>query len=222
MRQMRLGPCVARLVASSSLLFGICLAFSSAHAEDMRFSLVSSGSSSPAVMTATGEITDQTPYEFLNFIRGNLGRHVHAVIFLDSPGGKVVAAMDLGRIWRQIGATAIVARAEHSDGSLVPGECQSACVYALIGAKRRVIPQGAIIGVHRMFFYDDDSGLGGEGASGQRHYDNGWMKALLSHYASRMGVSPALISEAERISSARIHVLSRAEIARYRLGSARR
>jgi len=203
----------------------------SARADDMSFQLVSVGNSArcsghcPAVITAQGEITDQTPAEFLTFIQDNVGRaDLHAVIFLDSPGGKVVASMDLGRIWRRLGVAAVVGRSDPgatSASQFLAGRCLSACVYALIGAQKRVVPAGSIVGIHRMFFYDGEAGPLGDGNAGLRHYDNGGMKALLSHYTSRMGVSPELISFAERISSDNIHVLSRAEIARYHLASAR-
>ena len=40
------------------------------------------------------------------------------------------------------------------------GGCYSACVYALMGAEKRVIPHGSKVGIHRMFTYewerDDD------------------------------------------------------------------
>lgn len=226
---MRALTLIAPAFALFALLFGACGTSVAAHAENMRFSLTPVGNPNrcgahcPAVITAEGEITDRTPYAFLNFVHENIGRNnLHAVIFLNSPGGKVVAAMELGKVWRRLGAAVIVGRAEPGRASqFLAARCESACVYALIGAKKRVIPPGSIVGVHRMFFYDDESGPMGEGTSGRRHYDNGWMKALLSHYTRRMGVSPALISEAERISSDRIHVLSRAEIVRYHLGSSR-
>lgn len=218
-------------------VFALFIAFggfsvAKAHAEDMSFRLVSVGDPArcrggcPAVIAAEGEITDQTPAEFTEFVRSNVGRSdLHAIVFLDSPGGKVVAAMELGRIWRRLGIAAIVGRANASDpgstSQFLAARCLSACVYALIGAKKRVIPPASIVGIHRMFFYEDQGGVMGEGGVVRRHYDNGGMKAMLSNYTSRMGVSPALIAMAERISSDSIHVLSRSEIARYNLGSAR-
>lgn len=203
-----------------------------AHADDMSFRLVSVGDPArcqggcPAVIAAEGEITDQTPAEFAEFVRSNIGRaNLHAIVFLDSPGGKVVAAMELGRIWRRLGVAAIVGRANSaypgSTTQFLAARCLSACVYALIGAKKRVIPPVSIVGVHRMFFYEDQGGIVGDGEGGRRHYDNGGMKALLSNYTARMGVNPGLISMAEHIGSEHIHVLSRSEIARYRLGVAR-
>ena len=210
----------------------LSLPVDAARADDMSFRLVAFGKAMqcqrrcPAVIAAEGEITDRTPYDFLSFVRNNIGRgNVHAVIFLDSPGGKVVAAMQLGRIWRRLGAAAIVGRVDPSaPGSVtqfLSARCLSACVYALVGAKKRVVPLGSVVGVHRMFFYAGGNGPMGEGTTQRRHYDHGGMKSLLAHYTGRMGVSPALISEAERISSDRIHILTRAEITRYHLATAR-
>lgn len=221
----------ALLVSAAALLAGlICLGapLSAARADDMSFRLVSLGAhcggrNCPAVIAAQGQITDQTPSEFLRFVENNVGRaDLHAVIFLDSPGGKVVAAMELGRIWRRLGVAAVVGRPDSSDGGqFLAARCLSACVYALIGAKKRVVPHGSIVGVHRMFFYEGEAGPLSDDSARRRHYDNGGMKALLAHYTSRMGVSPALISEAERISSDDIHILTRAEIARYHLASSK-
>lgn len=211
---------------------GLSATIGAARADDMSFHLAAVGNPMrcgrrcPAVITAEGEITDRTPYEFLNFVRNNIARsNLHAVVFLDSPGGKVVAAMQLGRIWRRLGAAAIVGRADPSvPGSVtqfLAARCLSACVYALIGAKKRVIPPASIVGIHRMFFYAGGGGPVGEGTALHRHYDHGGMRSLLAHYTGRMGVSPGLILEAERISSDRIHILTRAEIVRYHLGSAK-
>ncbi|MFM9152903.1 MAG: hypothetical protein ACKOPC_04745, partial [Methylocystis sp.] len=37
--------------------------------------------------------------------------------------------------------------------SMISGRCYSACVYALMGGSRRVIPPESRVGVHRMFNY---------------------------------------------------------------------
>jgi hypothetical protein len=227
----RAAPAVVLPVLALLILLG-GFSVNRARADDMSFRLVSVGDPArchggcPAVIAAEGEITDQTPAEFADFVRSNIGRaNLHAIVFLDSPGGKVVAAMELGRIWRRLGVAAIVGRANSaypgSTTQFLAARCLSACVYALIGAKKRVIPPVSIVGVHRMFFYEDQGGIMGDGEGGRRHYDNGGMKALLSNYTSRMGVNPALIAMAEHIGSDHIHVLSRSEIAHYRLGVAR-
>ncbi|MGP8232496.1 MAG: hypothetical protein ACLQL2_07500 [Methylovirgula sp.] len=202
-----------------------------AHADPMTFQLVSVDDSTrcgrycPAVIAAEGEITDQTPEQFLEFVQENVNRaSLHAVVFLDSPGGKVEASMELGREFRRLGTAAIVARVDPNSrggmSSFVGARCLSACVYALIGAKKRVIPPESLVGIHRMFAYVDSVDARGD-AERYRLYDNGSMRAALSHYTGMMGVSPALITRAEHISSDQIHILTRREIARYRLGSSR-
>jgi hypothetical protein len=221
-------PVLALLV----LACGLALQSGAARADDMSFQLVSLGdngrcaSNCPAVIAAEGQITDRTPGDFMSFVANNVGQaDLHAVIFLDSPGGKVVAAMELGRIWRRLGVAAIVGRPDpaqpRSASQFLAARCLSACVYALIGAKKRVIPAGSLVGVHRMFFYEGEAGPLGDDSAAHRHYDNGGMRAVLSHYTGRMGVSPALITMAEHISSDNLHILSRAEIAQFNLGSAR-
>src|SRR5262249_35125446 len=85
-------------------------------------------------------------------------------------GGRVAEAMSLGKILRQKGLTAGVARtrpeacadaANEKDckrlksandalesGLEIVGECDSACVYVLIGAKTRIVWPGSRLGVH--------------------------------------------------------------------------
>jgi hypothetical protein len=211
---------------------GLTVTLRAARADDMTFQLVSVGDpgqcgrNCPAVIAASGEITDQTPAQFLEFVQENVSQaNLHAVIFLDSPGGKVTASMELGRAFRRIGAAVIVAQVDpNSPGggmrSFIGARCLSACVYALIGARKRVIPPESFVGIHRMFAYVDGVDARGD-EEHYRLYDNGTMRAVLSHYTGMMGVSPAIITMAEHISSDRIHILSRREIARYHLGSSR-
>jgi hypothetical protein len=215
------------------LLVCLGLGFTSfaARADEMSFQLVSvgnpgqCGSRCPAVIAASGEIMDDTPAQFMEFVRDNINQaNLHAVVFLDSPGGKVAASMELGRAFRRIGAAAIVARVDPGGSpgisSFVGARCLSACVYALIGARKRVIPPESLVGIHRMFAYVDGVDARGD-EERYRLYDNGAMRAILAHYTGMMGVSPALITMAEHISSDQIHILSRREIARYRLGTSR-
>ena len=97
-------------------------------------------------------------------------------------------------------------------------QCFSACVYALIGARKRVVPAGSQIGIHRMFANDDTVNAFGYTVARRRLYDNGDMGAILKSYSAQMGVSPGLISAAERVPSDQLRILSRAEISRYHLG----
>jgi hypothetical protein len=213
---------------SLGLVTALCLgalALPARAAEPMSFRLLPledasrCGNQCAQAIVADGEITNSTPQEFLSFVSQNLQGNVRAVVFLNSPGGRVVASMQLGRLFRNLGVAAIVARAgqTYNGTVLAGGHCFSACVYALMGGRKRVIPPQSKVGVHRMFQYEasvDPSG----GATIYRQYDNGRMRSMLARYSRQMGVNSTVIEDAERTSSDSIHVLSNKEITRWRLG----
>ena len=179
------------------------------------------GADCPIVIAATGQITQSTPGRFLDFIESHSNGDLHAVVFLDSPGGRVVASMELGTLLRKIGAAAVVARV-YPDGQggtvMTNAQCFSACVYALMGAKKRVIPAASQIGIHRMFVYEDSVDASGTAILRHRRFDNGNMRSFLEDYSSEMGVSPGLIAAAETVPSSQLKILTRNEIRRWHLG----
>jgi hypothetical protein len=199
-----------------------------ARAEEMNFRVVGldsggCGARCPQVIAAQGEIGEATPDAFLNFVRENVGGgNLHGIVLLDSPGGKVVASMEFGQALRRLGMAVIIARPAAEPASqnveLVSGRCYSACVYALMGGKRRVIPPQSRVGIHRMFNYSTSFDFS-EGIVRERNYDDGGMRAMLARYASGMGVSPDLVHLAERTSPDQLYMLTGADIARWRLGS---
>ena len=194
-------------------------------AEAMTFRLESLGGACrggcPVAIVAEGQITNSTPGEFMAFLRENAGNHeLRTVVFLNSEGGYVVASMELGQIFRRIGAATVVARLAPSSGRggrFLSANCLSACVYAFMGGRRRVAPQGSALGIHRMFANQvSDAGVFGDGAV-VRRYDNGAMASHLMAYSARMGVSRELIRAAEHISSSSIHVVTSSEMSRWNL-----
>jgi hypothetical protein len=161
----------------------------------------------PRVIVAEGQITNSTPDEFLAFLRENAGDHdLRTVVLINSAGGYVVASMELGQMFRRIGAATIVSH-----------QCLSACVYAFMGGVRRVAPRGTALGIHRMFA--NMSSGSWEAPRTRRVYDDGSMAGMLMRYSVRMGVSRDLIRYAERISSQSIHMVTGDEMARWRLAS---
>ena len=179
------------------------------------------GADCPVVIAATGQITQSTPERFLAFVESHSKGDLHAVVFLDSPGGRVVASMEFGTLLRKIGAAAVVARV-YPDGQggsiMTQAQCFSACVYALMGAKKRVIPTGSQIGIHRMFVYEDSADASGTTILRHRRFDDGNMRAFLEDYSSEMGISPSLIAAAETVPSTQLKILTRDEIRRWHLG----
>jgi hypothetical protein len=181
-------------------------------ASAMEFSLKSVGEETgcrdhcPRVIVAEGQITNDTPDDFLHFLRENAGDHnLRTVVLINSQGGYVVASMELGQIFRRIGAATVVAH-----------QCLSACVYAFMGGVKRVSPRGTSLGIHRMFANASD---GAFDSSTHRVYDDGSLAGALMRYSSRMGVSRELIRFAEHISSNRIHVVTPSQLSQWRLAS---
>lgn len=175
------------------------------------------GSRCARMIVAEGEITTSTPDRFVQFVRQSSDARTRSVILLHSQGGRVGAAMQLGKLFREAGAAAIVGRA--GARGITPGSCYSACVYALIGAKKRVIPAASRIGVHRMVAYDRE----GADPEALPHYRAVYATPdfikRLSDYAGAMGVSRDLINVAERVSHDRLRIVTAREIRRWKLGT---
>jgi hypothetical protein len=208
--------------------FAVLAAGAPASAAPMSFGLVTVGlghcrGHCPQVISAQGEIDNGSADAFLDFVRRNVGGgDLHGVVLLDSPGGHVLAAMELGATIRSLGMAVIVAR-PGGDGrkpaALYSGRCYSACVYALMGGRKRVIPPQSRVGVHRMYNYTTSFNLFEGGFVQERYVDDGDMRQRLAQYSRMMGVSDGLIDLAERISPDYLRVLTPGEIARWRLAS---
>ncbi|MGD1038933.1 MAG: hypothetical protein ABR878_17585 [Roseiarcus sp.] len=181
------------------------------------------GSKCPEVVVADGVIEESTPQAFIDFARGaSLSQRLRSVIFINSPGGNVVASMELGIAFRRLRSAAIVAGFASQGGRSGPvsGQCLSACVYALMGAFRRVVPSASRVGLHRMSIAPREEGERRGAASVGRGLADPRLVAVLAKYAARMGVDPALVRRAESLSPGVLLILGARDIARWRLGSA--
>ena len=215
----------------SLVMLAFCALAQPVLAAEMQFSLIpfgdpaKCGQACAQMIGAEGEIRNDTPRKFLEFVAAHLeDPRVRSIVFLHSPGGGVDASMQLGRMVRKTGVLAVVARiapAEAGQGPAVnlPGaKCFSACVYALMGAKKRVVPPSSLVGIHRMFFYDDAGGSVPGEAGGKRTYGSPRFVAQLADYARAMGVSRDLIYTAEKVDPDHIHIVTPKELRRWRLG----
>ena len=177
------------------------------------------------VITAEGEIDNETASRFVGFLSDNLrDRDLRPMVLIESPGGTVLGAMKLGAVFRKLGAAVMVAGARGSESSralqLVPADCLSACVYAFMGGKRRLVPPISRLGIHRMVVDTRGTDIFGI-EEGERIYGSPDFVAALAAYTKAMGVDPFVIAYAEQVAPEQIHILSRGEIRRWRLGSAR-
>jgi hypothetical protein len=174
----------------------------------------------PDVIVADGVIEAETPLAFVNFLKsGSSDARLRRIVFFNSRGGNVVASMVFGHILRGLRIAGVVGRfgAGRDPGPYV-GECLSACVYALMGAVRRVAPPGSEVGLHRMSIIENES-AGLFGSHSKRSFADPPMIAVLGRYARRMGVDPALVRKAESLPPDTVHVLTRAEMRRWSLAT---
>ncbi len=220
------------LPGALALAAGVWLATApiEARASSMTFQLAPLGDTSkcgqqcPEVIAAVGEIVDSTPTDFLRFVAANIDdRRLRSIVFLHSPGGSVAAAMRLGQMFRGAGVAAVVARVlptGRGGQTLLPaGACYSACAYALMGAKKRIVPPSSLVGIHRMSFIDSErDAMTHEETSHQVFATRVYVEAL-AKYAASMGVSRDAIYTAEKINPDKLHIVTAAELRRWRLGT---
>jgi hypothetical protein len=164
-------------------------------------------------------------------------------IFFNSPGGIVAQAIGVGRLLHEFQMTAGVAQtvpqacardlgsqacldAKRSGRQLgaelqtARAQCNSACIYALIGAKIRQVLPGSRLGIHsdrlvriysdgHMVAPDDNDLSPSERANLEEN------RAQLKRYVVEMGMSPELVDAAAKVAHESVRILSRDEVARF-------
>ena len=96
-----------------------------------------------------------------------------AVIFLNSPGGNVLAAMEIGRI----------IRLKHYTTSVIAKDlCASACALIWLAGENRFLEDGAALGFHAAFIEKDG-----------RLLEKGVANALIGRYLTQINLSEAAI-----------------------------
>ena len=107
----------------------------------------------PAWIAASGVITNDTPAEFRK-VFAKLGREKLPVI-INSPGGRLFAALKIGRMIRARGLSVAVGETQFdplSDGMVISsegGSCKSACPFILAAGVERYSGEGRLVGLHQ-------------------------------------------------------------------------
>ncbi len=135
-----------------------------------------------------------------------------ATVYFNSPGGKLVAAMAVGRVVRSHGFSAVVGVRTHDVRRPAAGTCFSACPFALAGGVQRSMVGGSEIGVHRA---ENSVPVPDEAAFQQRV----WQDA--SAYLESMGIDAGLLALMSQASHEAIRPLTPQEAVRLRLINAR-
>jgi hypothetical protein len=162
-------------------------------------------------------------------------------IFFHSAGGVATTAREMGHLLRErammagvfqtipkgcAGATEQVCRALKQSGQVLPAalrniaSCDSACVFALIGAKVRQVPPGARLGIHSVklvieWGHARDAGYSDRQIATYERTRLAEINAQHRRYAREMGVDVGLIDLSLQVPHSSIHYLSREEIVRF-------
>jgi len=182
------------------------------------------GDRCPNVVVADGVIEPDTPQAFVDFAReAARSQNLKSVMLINSPGGNVVASMEFGERLRQLGMAAIVASYGYDGVHAGPtaGECVSACVYALMGAVKRIAPEQSHVALHRMSVSVSEMPTRGRVGGVSRRLADGRLVDIVAKYARQMGVSPEVVRQAERGDPDHVQLLSAGEMSRWRLASPR-
>lgn len=165
-----------------------------------------SGNGCPYFVLAQGIITTSTPRDFRQFLAKE---KYQPVVYFDSPGGSLIAALELGRLIRARGLDTYVGGpyealmgfsepAGEDIRSLVKqGICFSACAYAFLGGVSREITEQGRYGVHQ--FYSGGRPMGD--ATTQV------AMTVLASYLDEMGVDRRLLDVASMTPSERLSSL---------------
>ena len=206
------------------LLAALALSLVPGAASALSYSVVSVGGDRGAIV-ADGSIEQNEGQRFREFVLSAASRGaVPTTVLIHSPGGYAYGGFELGLYLRQLGFGVIVAavRKDSATGSpvLLPGRCASACVLAMMGGRRRVVPDASRIYVHRHRTLDTAENrdalppaLMEPGRGSERLVDG--MRA----YATMMGVDPSLITLADSVPHESARLLTPGEVRRFRLST---
>ena len=183
-------------------------------------------------IAAEGQFDSGAAERLRNFLKRIPGRNLP--IYFYSPGGLTDNALAIGRLLRERGMTAGVARttpdackgksvsvcrALKQSGRVLAASwrsinagCNSSCVYALIGAKIRHVPPGARVGVHA-----SKVPYVGEHLKPIANARLASFNIELRHYLREMGIHDDLFGTIQKVPFEKVYILSREELARFRI-----
>jgi hypothetical protein len=169
-----------------SLLIAIFIAGTTAFAAPIAFREASHGGTSGEWwIVADGEITNDTPAQLKAFLKRRGLRPGSGIeLYLNSRGGNLAAAIELGETIREFGRATRVARSVpnglthngHVFEDEAPGTCHSACAVAFLGGTSRIATERTL-GIDRRYLDDV-----------LRQRDAAQTIARLADYVGRMGV----------------------------------
>jgi hypothetical protein len=187
-------------------------------------------------IAAEGAIAHGTADRMRAFLKRQSGKRP---IYFYSPGGITSESLAMGRLMRERGMTARIARTipqgcEDSASECARGkrsdrevtarltsslaQCNSACVYAIVGARLREIAPEALLGVHAsrtvVVGYLPKGVIVSAQTRARFKAEN---LQSIRRYLSEMGIRPSLLDAAENIPHESVRALTREEMVRFNI-----
>ena len=131
-----------------------------------------------------------------------------ADVYFNSPGGSLIAGMEVGRLLRQRGYDTHVGKRTTDVHELIGGVCYSACPFAYAGGVRRYLEFDSVLGVHRA----ENRVPLPDGSSFEK-----LVSQQATEYLLAMGVSPELFAIMSQVPHDEIRGLTRGEARRLML-----
>jgi hypothetical protein len=175
-------------------------------------------------IVADGQITADTPKEFRRFLStGGIQRGSRLELYLNSPGGSVIGAIQFGDVIREFGFGTRVARTvpdrpAFRDGERpetdAPGYCYSACAFVFLGGKWR-IANSRSLGVHQSYFKEALTEPDAAKFTARDFSEQQLIEGLVLEYVVRMGVDPRFLTYAASTAPTELYVFTANEMNRF-------
>jgi hypothetical protein len=189
-----------------------------------------------------GEFDKGSAARLASFIKQN--NLADLPIFFHSTGGLADEGMALGRELRSLGMRAGVARTEKNCSpsdkqcgtrpvDAVPASwrsetarCNSACAFALAGAKERWVPEKSAVGVHSpaYFCFSDKTGqvvrpTGNSKDAVDCRKKIAEREETVRSFVNEMGISPDILDLIKKVPNSQMRYLTREELGRFRIAT---
>jgi len=200
-----------RILLAATTVALCCNFASSAHSANVAIRDKASG-----LIDLDGEILRSDVPKFAELLRVVRSRQDRPwSVRLNSPGGDVLAAIEIGEMVRKEWMWTIArrSRAEVLDADEPPNICASACVLILAAGAVRIADEGSV-GIHRPYF-DEHLFAGLDRYQAQAKYDQ--LSQLVRAYLNKMGMPGQLYLEMMKTPSNKIKMPSEEETKNFSL-----
>lgn len=170
------------------------------------------------VVRATGRVEADEFERFTRFLDTAKGQaNLSRTLVIQSPGGHMLPSIKVGMALRALNFTVVPGVVQ--GGEIRRGVCGSACVFIFMGGARRPVPAGSVVAIHSpklvtMARLDPEPTPVEMTSDDVRDVTRG-----LSQYSTLMGIDPGLITLMMRVPHTTRHVLTAAEMRRFRLAT---